>query len=252
MEKENATQKIKTQNRFTKKTISTLLFTCAFFIIHFINKRNIVALNISSYFCLYAAVLIGTEPLNKYRIFKPIHIILWTPMVVVLLITNTFKILSSIYFMYIISFAIGYLPLYLFQNFLSVEFSYNEWIFYTFTLAAIIATTWGNMLTKFWLLTEEKEDRKLLHETSLKLINQKKTRILIFVLYFLALIISNITSLRNIPIFETENIDKTIISSFGVYVAFDRILSNWKTIKSKEGNSKINWQYILFGEIRKI
>jgi len=64
-------------------------------------------------------------------------------------------------------------------------------------------------------------------------LNQEKTRLIIFIIYFVLLLIFNFALLNKIQLAQLEKMDVAIIQSFATFLAFDRVHSNWPTQNKK-------------------
>ncbi len=63
---------------------------------------------------------------------------------------------------------------------------------------------------------------------SQKIMNQSRAKFSIYFFYFVALLILNSTRLNGSPVIESLSLEKAILESFGTFLAFERVISNWK------------------------
>jgi uncharacterized membrane protein (DUF485 family) len=105
--------------------------------------------------------------------------------------------------------------------------------FIVLTLTSIIMTTFGDNIVRKWHDIQNKDDKEKYYELSLKILDQKKSRYLIFFIYFVLLISFNISSLNDRPILGDADLTTAILQSFATFIAYDRLLTNWNSVKTK-------------------
>ena len=111
----------------------------------------------------------------------------------------------------------------------SFKFNLPTVCYILLSLTAIVMTTWGNKIgttiTSLFSHTKNTDEEKS--------IDQKRIRFLLILIYFMAIVIFTMTSLMNIPIFNIDKMDYSIIQSFATYIAYDRIVRNYASIAEK-------------------
>jgi len=110
------------------------------------------------------------------------------------------------------------------------------------TLIAIVLTQFGNRIFVFW--NSFYESNKIYQSIGIQIYNQKRTRFIIFVCYFLLLILTTFYNLSESQFFEIARIDYAVLQSFATYIAFDRILSIYDASKIKYEFKSICKEYM--------
>lgn len=70
---------------------------------------------------------------------------------------------------------------------------------------------------------------------SLRVLNQSRAKFSIYFLYFIALLVVHTTRFNGTPIIDSVDIEKAILESFGTFLAFERIISNWNLFIEEKG-----------------
>uniref|UniRef100_UPI00404A9795 hypothetical protein n=1 Tax=Flavobacterium sp. TaxID=239 RepID=UPI00404A9795 len=181
---------------------------------------------------VYISILMMLSIFNKYKAIKLIQSILWLPIEIILIFAPLFFSLNGIFMAYIIALCLSILlfiliPLYFFE----LKMQQSAMIYIILTSTSIIISTIGNKIIEFWHYVNNKTEKEKHLKLSLSILNQKKSRYLIFIIYFVLLIIFNFASFNNTPVFNNEKLTATILQSFATFIAFDRLYTNWNSLK---------------------
>ncbi|HLO56797.1 MAG TPA: hypothetical protein VK169_21050 [Saprospiraceae bacterium] len=162
------------------------------------------------------------------------HSILSLPAAILLAFRPLIYSLVPIYFAYVMTMALTFIFIVALPTKIAeITIKKPAITFILLTVTSIIMTTFGDKIVRKWHDFHDKEDKEIHYELSLKILDQKKSRYLIFVVYFILLLIFNIASLNDKPMFDDDRITTAILQSFATFIAYDRLLTNWSSIKSK-------------------
>lgn len=111
----------------------------------------------------------------------------------------------------------------------------ETWSYLIITSGVIIATLLHKQITfltfkliPFLARKSEKMNRVKLVELCEYIVSKNNIKLVIYSLFFIALIVFNILSLQQNSYFDNPNIDEAILQSFVTYIALERILTNLK------------------------
>lgn len=114
---------------------------------------------------------------------------------------------------------------------LGICFSLPATIYIVSTSTAIILTTWGKRIGQ---LVNRIFFNKSVSGEQIE-IDQKKIRLVLIAIYFVAIIVFTLASLMSHPVFAIDKMDYSIIQSFATYIAYDRLVRNYKSlVKDRE------------------
>ncbi|KQB99199.1 hypothetical protein [Pedobacter sp. Hv1] len=126
------------------------------------------------------------------------------------------------------------LPLF-FVSVIKIDLSLAAQVYLSITTFSIIATNYFDHIVKFYHYTQHKDYRKFSQDAALFALDRRKIKFVIFLLYFLGLIVSNLSMFTSIKLIDNPQISTAILQSFATYLAFDRMGSNMHLIKQKKG-----------------
>lgn len=119
------------------------------------------------------------------------------------------------------------------EKLLITELEEETWRYLIITSGVIIATLFHKQLTyltfkliPFLARKSEKMSRLKLVELCEYIVSKNNIKLVIYSLFFIALIVFNILSLQQNSYYDNPNIDKAILQSFATYIALERILTN--------------------------
>ena len=195
-----------------------------------------------SYILFYTALNMILMPLARFRWLKIPIIIILLPfhlliLVVELLTPITNWIITIIIVSGIIVIMTNHLP-----DYLGLHFSPAIKAYLGITLISIILSLYGNKLYEFWLKLGDEKKNYL--KVGLRIHNEKRTRFMIFVLYFVMIVVSTLLNLFEKQIFKIERLDYAILQSFATYVAFDRIITTYSSTRIKDKLTEIKIEYL--------
>lgn len=213
----------------------TFLFLLSWLILLWIDNGQKEPYKIFIWFFPYIALLILLSLFTKYKMVRLLHSILWIPGLILIATGPYIQTIGSLIFTYVMilggtTILVFILPKEAFNY--HIEFAAG--IYLVLTISSIASTTFSERLIKSWHKVQNKDYKELGESLSLKLFGQNKIRFIIFIFYFLLLIVFTFSRLNKMPILKQDNIDIAILQSFATYVAFDRLVSNWTTLKNKQ------------------
>lgn len=153
-------------------------------------------------------------------------------------ITVAIPILTTQIYLFIyliISFSIPLILYRIDEKLLLTELKSETWIYLIVTVGVITATLFHKQITfltfKLNLFTSEKSEkmkRFKLVELCEYIVSKNNIKLVIYSIFFIALIVFNFLSLQKSSYYGNPNIDKAILQSFVTFIAFERILTNLK------------------------
>ncbi|GHC66600.1 hypothetical protein [Ulvibacter litoralis] len=131
----------------------------------------------------------------------------------------------------------------------------ETWIYLIITSGVIIATLLHKQVTfltfkliPFLARKSEKMKRFKLVELCEYIVSKNNIKLVIYSLFFIALIIFNFLGLQQSSYYENPNIDKAILQSFVTFIAFERILANLKLTEFKPSELLKSLKLSIFNE----
>jgi len=213
------------------KILSILVLLTVSILINRADSKNDLIYSSIKWSFVYLSIIIFLSIFKKYKILKILLTILWLPIDIILIFAPLAFSLNGIFMAYIIALCLSFLIFILIPiNVFDIKIQKPAMIYILLTTTSIIISTFGNKIIEFWHYIDNKTEREKFLELSLKILDQKKSRYLIFVIYFVLLIIFNFASFNNTPIFNDKELTTTILQSFATFIAYDRLYTNWKSI----------------------
>ena len=200
-------------------------------------KPGLVYITATRWFLLYISGVIFLSFFSQFRFIRIIQIIVSAPAAIIMALGPIIHSIGAIFIVFIGVFVIST------AIFTLVPDKIFHWhvmapagLFISLTVTSITVTSFGNRLVEFYHDLDGRDEKEKYKLLSLKVLDQAKTRLLIFTLYFILLIVFTFLSLNQIELLAFENIHISILQSFAAYTAFDRIVANWHTIKKPKSN----------------
>jgi len=207
--------------KFLKNYFSDVKYFWIGLVIYFILTFLLTILNHRINFkVLRIATLILSFPISLIYVLVAI--------LIPVLITQIYLILY-----FILSFILPYLlyTLDIKYSFLSLQI--QTWIYIISTTGVIIAIIFNKQIdyltfkiVPFTSLKKEKKKRSNLVELCNYIVSSSNIKLVIYSLYFIALIITNFLNFQDSSFFSTPDIDKAILQSFITFLAFERLTTN--------------------------
>lgn len=189
---------------------------------------------------LYLSFYLFLSIFDKYKFIKNVQLIIWIPVALFQTLSPIVASFGAIFIAYILAagastIVLISLPIFLFH----CSFEYATMVYIVLTATSIIMTTYGDKIVQKWHAVQSEKDKDYYHQLSLRLLDQKKSRYLMFGIYFILLIAFNIASFNGTPLFGDDKITTAILQSFATYIAFDRLQTNRSSITNqKDDESK--------------
>ena len=175
---------------------------------------------------LYVLSLLLLNTFKSNKIARALLKILWIPGILIITFYPFLLAVLSVVF----SFGIVYLITVIIFEVLPVDLFHYHFtkalnIYLEISISALVVAYFYDKVLSIWdyVFIRRDEHKKL----SYKIMNQSRAKFSIYFLYFTALLILNITRLNGQPVFPYI-LEKAILESFGTFLAFERIISNWK------------------------
>lgn len=191
-----------------------------------------------AYFALYIIFSVVNSKLDN-KVFKAIATIWGFPFAVGIAIITVLipaLMMQAYLVLYLIFAIISPLIIYrLNEKFYLTNFSIETWIYLIITIGVITATIFNKQIQylifriiPFTALKKEREERSKIIDLCNYIVSVPNIKLIIYSLYFIALLIFNFFTFEDSSFFDTKNIDKAILQSFITFLAFERMFTNLK------------------------
>ncbi len=212
----------------------SLFFLLMFGLLNYFQDEINVFFIITKWLFLYLTVLVFLSIFEKKYFIRQIYSFFTVPFYFLLGIAPIIYSLGAIFFAFIFTLLVTTILL---IQLPAMIFNYTvqapAFIYILLSITSIIITTFGNNIIQKWHNFHYRNDKELHHNLSIKIFDQRKSRYMIFMIYFFLLIIFNLATFNNRPILRDENLATAILQSFATYIAFDRLITNWNSVKLK-------------------
>lgn len=185
----------------------------------------------------YITLLILLSFFSKYKYIRIAQTTLGFPLALLLAIGPHLKSLSGIIIAFIITLAFSMILCVIIPaQITQIDIQEPAVLFILLTSTSIIMTTFGNIILRQLHATLDTENKEQQYELSLKILDEKKTRIIIFAVYFVLLVVFNIGALNDKPLLDSERLTTAILQSFVTFIAYDRLLTSWSSLNANSKN----------------
>lgn len=178
----------------------------------------------------------------KNKVFEILVQIIWFPFTLFFLfVTVAIPILLTQVYLFVYLVLSFLIPMVLYkidEKHLITELTKETWVYLIITSGVTIATLFHKQiaflafkLIPFFAKKSERIKRLELVELCKYIVSKNNIKLIIYSLFFLALIVFNISSLQQKSYYDNPNIDRAILQSFLSYIALERILTNLKLTK---------------------
>lgn len=199
---------------------------------YFLGGKGIISIALSL-MALDSALVYFLSLFDRYKLIKIIRDILRFPLNIVFSLVDIGQVfLARLMSLGIILSILGVIVIDIIPEITKYNFSYQAQMYLIITISVIITYQFSDYFVKWYHILMTPYDKEKLILLSNKYTNQSNIRLLIFVVYFFLLIIITTASLNGANLFNAQKLDIAILQSFATYVAYDRIVSNWKSIKT--------------------
>lgn len=204
------------------------------------NNVNIGFVAVVKWVFLYFGLQIFLSLFDRYKFVRNIQLIVLIPGALLEALSPIVASFGAIFIAYIFAAGASTIVLISTRTFLfHCSYQYATMVYIVLTATSIIMTTFGDKIVQKWHAVQSEKDKDYYHQLSLRLLDQKKSRYLMFGIYFILLIVFNIASFNGTPLFGDDKITTAILQSFATYIAFDRLQTNWSSISNqKDDESK--------------
>lgn len=215
-----------------KKIVTSIILLIVWLIICFLIHPSSIFEQILYYTVLYILALWMLTIYKRHKAVRFILKILWLPGIFLIAFYPFLLAILSV----ILSFGIVYLITVLIFEVLPVDlFNYNFTkplvIYLEITISSLVVAYFYDKVVGIWdyIFITRDEHKQL----SYKIMNQSRAKFSLYFLYFIALLVLNVSRLNNHPVID-YTIEKAILESFGTFLAFERIISNWKMFEEEK------------------
>lgn len=218
---------------FNKIIVHLIVFSILF-ICSIIRETGYKA--IDTYFSILLAVatfVYFVVLLKKFKWNAKIHRILDFPLTVIANFIPLLGAAFSISFALILTVLVAGGSLLFFISIWEIDLSASAQVYLGITSFAIIATSCFDYFVKFHQYLNNKDYRQFSQDVALFAMNRKKIKYVIFTIYFIALLVLNVTYFTGKPLFLDSKIATAVLQSFATYLAFERLTTNFHLLKAK-------------------
>ncbi len=213
-------------NISAKKIVTSSVLLIVWLIVLLLVKPVTNFENFLYYLVLYVLALLILNIYKRNKIARILLKVLWIPGILIIAFYPFLLAILSV----ILSFGIVYLITVLIFEVLPVDLFHYHFtkaldIYLEITISSLVVAYFYDKVVGIWdyIFIRRDEHKQL----SYKIMNQSRAKFSIYFLYFIALLILNINRLNGQPVFA-DILEKAILESFGTFLAFERIISNWK------------------------
>lgn len=226
-----------------------ILLVICYFINYFffkfdIDRQLISVLRIIQYLLVYNSIRQFSRCFEDWKHYKTIYKIVEFPDVFYPLVLKPYlKMFMGLLF-FLMVFLGGTYAIYKFiPESLGHDLSYETKAFLSITTSTILIRTFGDWLIKNLVRWNYKPDNLNEHlELTSQLVNEERIRYIIYIIFFISLPLFTFFSLENMKVFSHGNIGAAFLSSFGTFIAYDRLFNNRHLIKF---SPKKHWELLI-------
>lgn len=193
------------------------------------------------YLILWSLLIILYKRFNKKFIGFILAIFSVPLLLLQVLFAAIYPLLSSLSYLIlylVISFIIPLSVYRLSEYFNLLELKLETWIYLIVTSGVIISTLFHTQIRDLtfkvipgFVLKEDKKKNKKIVDICNYIVSPGNIKLVIYVLFFIALLFFNFQNFQEVSFFKIQNIDAAILQSFLTFIAFERILMNIKLTK---------------------
>lgn len=171
---------------------------------------------------LYTAIYLVLGLFVRFRYMKIVHEIVGIPLLLFVAITTISQAFIVPFVVTVITSSLIGFVYYILTISFNWPFEIAAGIYFTATFSAIILTSYGEHLVKYWHKLKDLDKPDLVRDLSIKIVEQNKIRMSIFMLYFISLFVLNLSSLSGVHIIEPDT-SIALLQSFATFIAYDRL-----------------------------
>jgi len=183
----------------------------------------------------YVSIKFLATLLPDTKIFRIINGIISIPFIIAMLLMPFLQTILLTIFGFIVPFMFFACCFIKFPEIINIDLNKSTKIYLIITLSTIFIVLFSEKLMTIFNKVQHNfkpiEREKTQLEFSKTLINKNIARFAIYLFYFIALIISSVSTLNKIEIFNSKDFMSAILMSFATYIAFERIINNINIMK---------------------
>ena len=178
---------------------------------------------------LYITLLLILTVFRKNNVARFFLKILWIPAITIITFYPFLLAILSV----VLSYGIAYLIAKIIFEVIPPDLFHYQLtkaaiVYFEITISSLVVAYFYDKVIGIWdyifFTRSSDEHRKL----SMKIMNQSRAKFSIYFFYFIAMLILNTTRLNGHPVIESVMLEKAVLESFATFLAFERIISNWK------------------------
>lgn len=119
----------------------------------------------------------------------------------------------------------------------TIQLTETTELFLEITTMTVISATWGDkIMIRIGNFGWTGKENEINNEFALEILNQKKIRLITFILFFILFVVLKISTFQELPILgrgdNFKEINNSVLASFICYIAWDRILVTYRSMKA--------------------
>lgn len=209
-----------------------------------IDKQLLPFLRIVQYLFAYNAIRQFSKCFEGWKYYKTLYKIVEFPDVFYPLVLKPYLKMFVGLMVFLMVFLGGTYAVYKFlPALMGYDLTYETKAFLCITTSTILIRTFGDWLIKNLVRWNYKLDNLAEHlELTSHLVNEERIRYIIYIIFFISLPLFTFFSLENMKVFSHGKIDSAFLSSFGTFIAYDRLFNNRHLIKF---SPKKHWELLV-------
>lgn len=214
---------------FTKKLGGSLLIIALGIPLFLFFNPGTYGGSLSRFVLLYAVLVLVLNFFKSNYIARFFLKILWIPGILLITFYPFLLAILSVVLSYGIVYAVA---IFLFEfvptDLFHLHLSKAVIVYFEITISSLVVAYFYDKVIaigNYIFFQKNNDEHKKLSQ---KIMNQSRAKFSIYFFYFVALLILNSTRLNGTPVIESLTLEKAILESFGTFLAFERVISNWK------------------------
>lgn len=196
-------------------------------------RQSMIFFRIVQYFFAFNSIRHFSQCFKGWKYYGLIYKIVEFPNVVYPLVTKPYlKMFIGIMLFLSVFFGGLYLGLKHLPEFFGSDLSFETKAFLGITASTILIRAFGDWLIRSLVKWNYKTDNmnEYLELTS-HLVNEERIRYGIYIIFFISILTVTFFALENMKVFVHQKMGTAILSSFGAFIAFDRLFNSRHLIK---------------------
>lgn len=207
-------------------------------------RQMMTIFRIVQYFLVYNSIRHFSRCFDEWKYYEVLFKIVEFPNVVYPLVLKPYsKMFVGLMLFLSVFFGGLYLALEHLPELIGHDLSYETKAFLGITVSTILIRAFGDWLIRSLVRWNYKTDNMKEHlELTSHLVNEERIRYGIYIIFFISILLVTFFTLENMNVFVHRKMGTAILSSFGAFIAFDRLFNNRNLIKF---NPKKHWELLI-------